>query len=550
MLNLVDIEKFINQTENPSLPAYLEEINSGLARLGMENSRVEWWCYNAATRNPLGTRLIYAMLAYRCCLDAIKGRHGVEPVLLANTPRYLQTAINLYHNKTRNFLADSLVKIGLYINGISRVTILMLQALLLVWRFRSRKRIPPGSIGLFTYIDGGSRANGDAYFGNLADQIMTNYPGKHVEHLAYLYRPYNQQLARAGIDFSGNYTLLFAYLGLLDVIGTWLKCCWMTVFTTVPETDHLPGWITGYRDILKATMQHEISSGVFEHLLVFTAFSRLAASGEYDRIVYPFENKAIEKCLLLGVQKRRGIRSVGYQHSSITKRHFAFRLKTGEIQALPMPDRVITVGDITYDWMQDNGFPADRLVSGCSLRHKLDFDGKVPAKSWSTVKLLFALSSSRYELQQTVTFLRQIRRQNPQWELGIRCHPNFPLSLLGSHDQAWLKDNVTDYSGTPLSDNLGTTDILVYLSSTVALEALAAGIPVIRLNLELLNADPLLKTPEYYWECADAESFGSAVTEICDIEQAVRESAIESSRRLIMTYLKPFQEKVVSEFLN
>ena len=64
-----------------------------------------------------------------------------------------------------------------------------------------------------------------------------------------------------------------------------------------------------------------------------------------EKIIYPFENKSLEKLLLLGLPKK--IRTIGYQHSSITPMHLSFQLSKKEIYKMPLPDKIVTVGKVT-----------------------------------------------------------------------------------------------------------------------------------------------------------------------------------------------------------
>ena len=70
---------------------------------------------------------------------------------------------------------------------------------------------------------------------------------------------------------------------------------------------------------------------------------RIRESNSIKRLIYPFENKSLEKCLLLGLNG--SIETIGYQHSSITPRHFSFLMGKEEINVTPIPDKIITSGN-------------------------------------------------------------------------------------------------------------------------------------------------------------------------------------------------------------
>lgn len=550
-LDLGNIERFINSVESQRLRAHLDDINQAIAQAGMTNNKIEWWCFNAATRNPLASRFIYLMLAFRCCVEKIEEAPKESTIVLENVPDTVKIAIARQFGK-RISLFDRIAifsrNLANTAGGIARLTALLFQA----WRVSSRhpaKQLPPGSIGLFTFVDGSARHNGDPYFGNLAELLGDELPGTAVEHLAYVYRPYAKRIDEGEIDLSTNYSLLLSYLSWPDYLAAWCKFIGMSLVTRVPELPEAPQCDRAFSTILRDTLRTEISRGAIENYLIYKAFFKIGKSGIFSRIIYPFENKALEKCLLTGLAGSTAVKTTGYQHSSITKRHYAMQLVAGEFVNTPMPDRIITVGEVTRHWLLEHGFPESKVRPGCSLRHKLDFSSNA-RKAGELPRILFALSSSRYELESTVAFMKTLKERRSDWELGLRCHPNFPSSLLDEHDRAWLKTGITEFTGSSLADNLEWADVLGYVSSTVALEALASGLPVIRLDIEALNPDPLLEPPPFFRECLTVEKFINAVEEFRALDREARTAAVNVARSYVRSYLKPYNDDVVKEFVN
>jgi len=548
--DLSDIEAFINIADSPHLDYYINSINAWLAQLGMANNKIDWWCFNASTRNPLASRLIYDLLAFHCCIEKIQKVPARERIFLINAPTVLKNAIYSYFGSQTQTGKATVYLSGLYVSFISilRLTWQLSKAWLTFIPI-SQKPVKKGAIGLFTFMDGGARTNGDPYFGMLDKMIAEIKPDKQVEHLALVYQPYRKRLADGEEYLRTNYSLLFSYLRSADYFKTWWKyvCMSFKVFKPDPANKSIPA---EYLSILRHTLKSEISRGAAEHYLIYLAFRNLDREKCFDKIVYPFENKSVEKCLLTGLTEGQ-ITTVGYQHSSITKRHYALQLMEGEFDSIPMPDKIITVGDITANWLRNRGnFPPDRVVTGFSLRQTF-IDGKhAKARFTGAPNILFALSSSKYELYRTVLFMQDIKNQLPQWNLGIRCHPNFPLTTLDQKLQNWILEETSVFAGTTLASNLEWADILAYISSTVALESLLAKVPVIRLDLEALNSDPLLNPPALSWECSGIEGFISAVTEIQEMNTNEREKRVIAAKNYVHSYLKPYTENVVTEFIT
>ena len=138
-------------------------------------------------------------------------------------------------------------------------------------------------------------------------------------------------------------------------------------------------------------MISEMTTGFIDNLIIFRAFRRISKLGQIEKIIYPFENKSLEKLMLLALGN---IKTIGYQHSSVSPRHFSLILSKDEIKINPLPEKIVTIGEITKNWLIDVGnFPEEIIETGVYLRgnrtlklRKRYFDKKNP-------KLLFVFSS-------------------------------------------------------------------------------------------------------------------------------------------------------------
>ena len=114
-------------------------------------------------------------------------------------------------------------------------------------------------------------------------------------------------------------------------------------------------------------MIEEIPRGIIENLLLFKAFRRLNSNRFLEKIIYPFENKPMEKFLSLGLSNK--IKKIGYQHTSITPSHLSFQFSKTEINKTPLPDKIVTVGKITKNWLIKRcNFPPKKIIQGVALR--------------------------------------------------------------------------------------------------------------------------------------------------------------------------------------
>jgi hypothetical protein len=130
----------------------------------------------------------------------------------------------------------------------------------------------------------------------------------------------------------------------------------------------------------------------------------------------------------------------------------------------------------------------------------------------------------------------------------IRPHPERPIEKIEGdlHFDVDRQDNFTVSEIKSLSDELISADILIYWGSTVSLEALMSGIPVIHVNLEdTITVDPLFNCNSLKWTVKDEDGLRRAISDICKLSQDDYERNYESASAYIEKFLmKPTRERM------
>jgi hypothetical protein len=373
-------------------------------------------------------------------------------------------------------------------------------------------------VALFTYFDGKNRINGDPYLGRLRDYLILLRNRKSIKDLAYICKPIRKNLNEAECINDNNGFILQASLSIKDYIWVWFKALKILTYNPNKILSGHNRRQSGFALILNHTRKKELAKGGIENLLVYRAAIKIAKNKNFSRIIYPFENKAVERCFLLGLSTFPGIETVGYQHASISKRHFSYHLGADEYSKTPMPDKIITTGKITTKWLVEKwNFPAKVVKTGFFTKPLIMSPLEKKAFTLHDARLLFVVSSSVYELSEIAEFIREVNVYNPSLNLALRTHPTLPLELLKPEQKLWISKNIAIMNIDTLKSCFEWADVVIYISSTVALESLAHGIPVIRLNLDILNSDPLLGTPPYTWEASTPEELELVLNEIVSI---------------------------------
>ncbi|MBT6226174.1 MAG: hypothetical protein HOI47_05890, partial [Candidatus Scalindua sp.] len=101
-----------------------------------------------------------------------------------------------------------------------------------------------------------------------------------------------------------------------------------------------------------------------------------------------------------------------------------------------------------------------------------------------------------------------------------------------------------------LKDDLEDVDILIYWGSTVSLEALMMGIPVIHVSLDdIVNVDPLFDCRYLKWAVGNTEELQNAVNTIYSISEKDYLDQYNEAKSYVERYFKKVTDNRLSEFI-
>jgi hypothetical protein len=166
-------------------------------------------------------------------------------------------------------------------------------------------------------------------------------------------------------------------------------------------------------------------------------------------------------------------------------------------------------------------------------------------------RVLVPLASSASEYRHAYAFLREAFAGLRQHEVRIRPHPEFTLEeilgrLAAPHDAFYR------VSRGPLAEDLAWADAVVYASSTVSVEALSLGIPVVRLEFgEALGTDPLSEWHgRLKWSARKPSELIEAFGRIAAVSEQQFAVWQEEAQAYARRYLRPVTEERLRAFLE
>lgn len=529
-----------------------------LGSVNAANASLQWWAYATTAKNflssPLGNEL-FQSLALASVIEAGEFDSLYVTGAAQSQVDYLRRRFKGSPGVTlvsrRPYAAPALRVLALLPRLAFHAGRIWLSALLRPRGLAAPR--PASGTWIFTYFEAEPDERVDAFFGELAALIEKHRPGQGVAFTGFMRSGFGATLRRlARISTRRCWPLL-----LEARLGDVLWACARSFAALRTRRYELGAAFDGAEPpepLLREALRADVTGGAFfYHLVIYRAAIRFGAKFRPSHLIYPFENKSLEKMLLLGLRRScPGIRVSGYQHTSVTPRHTTFLFARGEASLTPLPDRIVTVGAITRNYLEANGnYPPGIFRTGCALRQARHEAAPAAYRSGGTPKILLALSSSTTELIRAVQFFRALRALTGAFELGIRPHPEFPLARLPRELADWARGNARDFSGTRLADNIAWCDLTAYVSSTVALETLMAGKPVVNFHInEVLPSDPVLGDPPLRWRVENPGGFVRVLNEIAAMNPAEFKSQSAAARAYVDDYLRPVSGECVACFLG
>ena len=291
----------------------------------------------------------------------------------------------------------------------------------------------------------------------------------------------------------------------------------------------------------RAIRESSRSGDLFWNLRVYYGAKWLAERVRVARCLYPYENRAWEKLLMTGMRDScPQAQMVGYQHTSVTLSHTNFIFGPEEANITPLPDKILTTGDVTKKWLEQNGnYPPGIFKSACALRQSQPASFRARESRCEITKILVALATSLREYVDTLVFLEQAFGPDHSYELRVRPHPI--LSIESALEIAPLaRQDFFSTSLGSLEDDLEWADVVLYASSTVGLQAVSLGIPAVHLDLgDFLNTDPMFDWKEFKWSVKEPSELVPSFKDIDSIPDAFFAELQRKAKDYAYDYLRP-----------
>jgi hypothetical protein len=285
----------------------------------------------------------------------------------------------------------------------------------------------------------------------------------------------------------------------------------------------------------------------FDSEVFFEAIRKICRIHTFSRMIILFEGNVIERaCLQAFREENRGV-VVGYSHAVIYPMNLKIHLAPGEVFSRPEPDYLLASGPETKRLMTlIGGRKADEIISACALRHiprayknNAEFGGD---------SVLIALDGGPFGSSTVLDWILENGDLFQEYEVVIRAHPSVPMNrLLGQCFQDVPEG--FSISKDDLESDMRNAFCVLYRQSSVGLQALLNGLPIVHLNIDApLPCDPMACDSDYRWEVRTSQELSAALRDIVSLSREDKDKVVMSAEKYGHDYFMPPHESNMRGF--
>jgi hypothetical protein len=338
-----------------------------------------------------------------------------------------------------------------------------------------------------------------------------------------------------------------AMMGFVQI----LRCRIYNTFRVAEKVTLMEFDISGLLRELLASGGWRIS--LFQYLH-FKAASRIAKYYNILACVMTYEGNPWERMFIKGLQNvKPEIFIIGYQHAVIPQSAANMFLSTKELDHIPSPSLLLTTGNVPVNILNKySTFKKGFIQAACALRfdYLFKYEHLPRRKPQDFLSILVVLEGVR-DVLSLVEYVFDYASRLLNVRFRIRAHPVLPFEKLLEYLGKNVRQVNCDISrGVTVLEDIANCDVVLYWGTTVALEALMMGRPVIHFDRgDVLSYDPLFDLEIFKWKVTAQDDLSHVIDSIRGISDHEYYKLQKSARQYIMNYFHPVSDTALSQFL-
>lgn len=557
-----------NAPETPILyrvadkPAFEKAYRDLIASLGQKHQSMYWWASCLSEKNAF-TSKIFQRLYKLACLDAdlrtdFKGDVTVicsDDVILKQIWVNYRKRFMVYYPFLSNISGEIRKIINVCTGFLKQINIAvdecvkLLSAGLVLLEKKAKIKKNKDYIVLRTWVDHRnykSDAYDDSYFKNLPNFLSGN--NQKVLIAAGIISDYYSIIQKFKGDIKNFIIPVNFYLKGIDILSCLCATCFKR--TAIKGNIHFYGF--DITCLVAAELNSDIvTTHFFSALLQYYACRRLAEAISIKEFIYTFENYSWEKMSILGLRSQNPkIKIVGFQHAFIAKNSFIYFPGAGDIGKMPLPDKIVTMGKRTQEIMKRFGnYPEGIFSVGCALRQEYLFNLTILPRNRNG-GIFVPLTITIEDTVKVLNFIFEAGLGQCSEKIYLRFHPATPIEKVIKMIRFSLPRNFIISDNAPMLKEMERCSVVLYTWTTVCLEALNMGRPVIYLDVNYpLEVDPLFECDSLKDVCREPGNLIAKIEKLRNMDDKVFMEQMQKARGYLNDYFSPVNQKALSNFI-
>lgn len=305
--------------------------------------------------------------------------------------------------------------------------------------------------------------------------------------------------------------------------------------------------------ILKAALDMEFNEKqILDSYVHCYYMKRLLGTIKVHTFTTTYENYPWEKMCFFSIKKYSPkTRIIGYQHSRLSPADLTMYLSEYEKNIIPIPDKINTTGIITKNFLEEYGNYDKTMVKECCALRSSDILEQ-PVQRKRTGNILLVLGGLPSRAVDTVNFAYKALKDIGKYNIILRCHPALSLERFRKK----LNFDITLWGNLFLSNrndvkaDLQEADMVIYDASTISLEAISMGIPIIHIALkDIISFDPVINCTHLKWIVNEEKDLADAIENIYHLgdDEYIKEQT--KAREYVENYLHKVTDDRLAEFI-
>lgn len=289
----------------------------------------------------------------------------------------------------------------------------------------------------------------------------------------------------------------------------------------------------------------------FYQMFHYRAVKNLLKAAEVDTFLLTYENNPWEKMCIQSLRTcSPDTKILGYAHTVIPQACANMFTSPLESKTVPRPDLILTVGAVPKEIIERYGFSENgRIKASCGLRFEYLF--KLPVFERKLNGNIAVMLEGIPEVCKMVDHVLG-ELGNTRFKVRIRTHPVLPWDQIARNiTQPWASlNNISFSENKSIKDDVEWADIVVYWGTTVALEALSMGTPVIHFDTgSVFSYDPLFECNHLKWNTSRGQSLSDVIEKIHSLDEESFRTEQEKAKEYLNRYFYPIDNEALGKFI-